>query len=59
MKVEKLMEANDAARALGVSSQSVANYADAGVLPLAFLTMRGCRLFYKADVMRLARKRRG
>jgi DNA-binding transcriptional MerR regulator len=59
MRAERLMESGEAARILGVSSVSVANFSDAGLLRVHALTTRGCRLFKRADVIALKKSRRG
>ncbi len=53
----KLLASADAARLLGVSPASVRLYARFGQLRVAQRTVGGVRLFERADVLALKRKR--
>jgi excisionase family DNA binding protein len=55
--MERFLGPAEAARLLGVSSQTVIILADRGVLRIAAKTARGGRLFKADDVERLARNR--
>lgn len=54
---DDLMTSSDAARILALSSDMVRLLARKGALPIAARTIRGVRLFRRADVERLARER--
>jgi excisionase family DNA binding protein len=55
---DELLTPSDAARVLGLSSDSVRALADAGKLPM-LRTVSGRRLFRRGDVDRLAADRAG
>ncbi len=53
----EVLTVSEAARALGVASQTIRDWADAGKLP-TMRTSGGQRIFTRADVERVQQKRR-
>jgi len=53
----ELLTVNDAAKEIGVASQTVINYERVGKLPAAFRTRGGVRLFKADDVKKFAEAR--